>query len=339
MNCRGRSLMTVAGLLLGLALGRPAGPALADEPAALPDLAVAQSTAYRQSAYPDWSGRVLREATLAERRRSEGGVIGTLSLQAAQPGWVSVLYYSETGQGYNLLDALPLPASQHTQLTFPLPPGDNGLTRLIVWQRQPEAEVLVRLEHAALDAQRRTGGLSDERWFARTTPGAVAAPTDERLRYERAPAGILRSRTPYVWATLGPDGVASAKNCAVQYSGPTRIGMDNWGAFGQWQLGVGGSLKLQFVLPSRREFNHAVLRVQGQLSGQGPGGRPALLQLDLDGRRIGETPPAGAAGTVEQLSFDLSQTIGYGLNTLSLRNGAAGGGGDWLLQNIELWVE
>jgi hypothetical protein len=323
------ALAVAAGALLA------AGAAWAE--GAPPDTATAQSSAYRSQAYPDWDGRVLAQADLAEHRRVEGGVIGVLALRGTQPAWVSVLYYAEAGPGYSLLDALPLPAGQQTELTFPLPPGDAGVTRLIVWDAQPAADRLTALLTDAVDPQQRTAGLVDERWFSRTTPRIGGRYQDERWDYERPPGGILLSRTPYTWATVGADGVVTAKNCAVQFSGMTRVGTDSWGAFGQWQLGAGSDLGLQFVLPARRDFTRAVLRLQGAQTAPLLPGQAPTIQLDLNGWRAGESPVTAAPGGAEQVSFDLSQNLQYGLNTLALRSSGFGSG--WLLQRIELWVE
>lgn len=308
---------------------------LTDHPAPLPDLALARSTDYRSAVYPDWTGRALRSAGLVEHKRTEGGVLGLLTLSASADCWVSVLYYAATGRGMELLDGLPLPPGQYTTLSFPLPPGDAGLTRLLVWSSRPGEAVLQALEEQALDPQRRLPGVLDERWFTRTAPGISLPAYDERQPHP--PEGFYRARYAAYSATLGTDGTVTARNCSVLFRGPTRFASDQWGSFGQWQLGAGTVLELKLALPSRRDYSRAVLRLQGRLDGPFAPSEAVRLRLEVNGWRSDEVTLSGGIGEPEQVSFDLSRSIEYGLNTLSLRSDSFGT--DWLLRSIELWLE
>jgi hypothetical protein len=301
----------------------------------LPDPGLAQSTEYRKAAYPDWTGKALRSATLAERKRSEGGVLGLLTLTASDECWVSVLYYAATGRGMELLDGLPLPPGQHTTLSFPLPPGDAGLTRLLVWRTRPDAAMLEELGASALDPERILPGLVDERWFRRVQPGVSLPVYDERQPH--APSDFFRARYPVYSATLGSNGVVTTRNCSVLFRGPTRFASDQWGSFGQWQLGAGTVLEIKLVLPSRRDYSRALLRLQGQLDGPFVPSEAVRVRLEVNGWRSDEVLLGAGIGVQEQVSFDLSQSIEYGLNTLSLRSDSFGT--DWLLRSIELWLE
>jgi hypothetical protein len=233
-----------------------------------------------------------------------------------------------------LLDALPLPYSQQTTLTFPLPPGDNGLTRLAVWHERPAAAMLAQLELAAWQPGLELPGLVDERWYSRSQPAAALPYTDDRL--PSPPQGFFRARGPNVRATIGADGAVLARNCGVYFHGPLRFGSDNWGSYGQWQLG-GPPLELKMVLPKRRDYSRAVLRLHGRLDGPFAPSQPLHLRLEVNGWASGEVALAGSIGEAEQVSFDVSQNIEYGLNTFSLRSD--GLGADWLLRSLELWIE
>jgi hypothetical protein len=300
----------------------------------LPDLDYAQSPEYRSAAYPSWRGDLLRSVGLEEHKRSEGGVLGQLSLTAGRDCWASVIYYAQTGRGLLLLDGLPLPAGQQTTLTFPLPPGDSGYTRLLLWDARPAAGALRLVEAKALDPQRRLAGVLDERWFSRSKPGPQLPPYSD---FDMGvPAGIFRARLPNVRAGLLPDGTVVARNCAVYSRGPVRTGSDTWGSFGQWQLTSGMPLELKMVLPSRRDYSHVVLRLQGTAGSIAP--REALrLSVEVNGWRGAEQTLSGGKGEAEQVSFDVSQNVEYGLNTFTLRMESFGA--EWLLRRIELWIE
>jgi hypothetical protein len=308
-------------------------PGLARAQAPL-DLDAVTSHSYRQAAYPDWDAGILREAGVVEEKRREGGIAGVATVRAARDCWISALYYSASGRGYLMLEALLIPVRHDTTATYPLPPGDAGLTRLVVWETRPKAALLAQLVNVPVDPARRVPGLLEELWLPRSRPQAPEIWLDERLRLHPAPQQFMLSRQPYAAATLGLDDVVEARNCAVTFRGITVPGSDVWGSFGQWQIGVGNSVQILVPLPLGSGVRHAELRLQGQqavVRGQ------ASLELGIEGWRSTEVPLQAGAGEMELVSFDLSHDLQPGLNTLSLR--MANPGGNWLLRSLELWVE
>jgi hypothetical protein len=258
-----------------------------------------------------------------------------LAVEAERDTWVSVLYYAQTGRGYRMLDVLPLPQRQHVRLTYPLPPGDAGLSRLLVWSGQPPEDLLAALTDAPLDSSRRVRGLLVEYWFARSATLAPPALPDARRLAQPAPAGFTLSRWPYAYASLDPDGTVQARNCSVAFRGLTRSDMDSWGALGEWQLDPAAPLALSVDIPLRRSYNRAVLLLRGTLAGLHP--QPLSLRLEASGWQVGEMAVQQPAGAVELVSFDVSHDLQAGLNTLSVR--CDGFGSSWLLRGAELWLQ
>jgi hypothetical protein len=299
------------------------------------DLAEVTSAAYRSANYPDWDEGVLREAGAVEQKRGDGGIDGLVTISVSQDAWVSVLYYSSSGRGYRMLDELLVPTRHHTTAVYPLPPGDDGLTRLIVWDTRPKPSLLDSLALAPVQANRRIADLVAEQWFPRSRPQPAQVWLDERQRIQPLPLQFFLSREPYAAATLGTDDVVRARNCAVTFRGLTLVDNDIWGSFGQWQLGVGNKLQVSVPLRNGMGLRQAELRIQGQqaVATRGQTG----IELDVNGWRTTEVPLQAGVGELELLSFDVSHDLEPGMNTLSLRTSSAGS--NWLLRSIELWIE
>jgi hypothetical protein len=300
------------------------------------ELAQVTSAAYRAATFPQWDPAVLRDWHAREEKRGEGGLRGLVTLQLARDAWVSTLYYSASGRGYRMLNELLVPVRHRTTASYPLPPGDDGYTRLIVWESRPKDSVLeLLLATPVLASGTRIPELLFEEWFPRSQPLAAQPWRDERQRIQLAPLQFLLSREPYAAARLRTDDVVEALNCSLTFRGQMLVDSDIWGSYGQWQLGLGNALQLTVPLRTGMGLRHAELRLQGQQPDT-PHGQ-AGLQLDVNGWRSTEISLRAGESEMELLSFDVSHDLQPGLNTLSLRTTASGS--NWLLRSIELWIE
>jgi hypothetical protein len=294
-------------------------------------------------AFPDARPGVLRSATYAEVQTRPARRYGLVTCAARSAGFVSLLYYAGNGSSFAAHRALPLPVNHTTTLTFRLPVGEYGITRLILWKSAPADSWLRHLALNPNDLSTAVPGLVAQRWFQRDSaaemPRSMLLPWEGSLRRTvEAPASFLAAPWPWFSAHLAPGHIVEAKNCAVLFDGIETF--DVYGVARHWPLSWSAQLEVDFELPLSISVSQAQLEVAG-LPVKREGFGPADLEVTVNGWRV-PWPDAGAyagdaAATMQLSAWQVGQYLKTGSNTVVLA--APTGVESWQVEAVRLWIQ
>jgi hypothetical protein len=128
------------------------------------------------------------------------------------------------------------------------------------------------------------------------------------------------------------------KDCAVDFSGLTGWGMDDYGTYGRWRLDWSSELTIACELPVSESWMSAELLIYCGDSALQQAIDLSELELTINGWPV--TPHYfGDIGSFEAqpVALSLSQYLHGGSNRITLGVSSLASS-EWLIDGIELWV-
>lgn len=190
---------------------------------------------------------------------------GLVTCTSTIDAYIALIHYSSDGGAALHGAGLPLPAGDEITLSFELTEKTPGLSRLLLWNYQPDEGWLNILAQYPNWAEEPVPGVLCQQWFSGGQHPVSIPPWDDPWR----PAGDQR-RVSYAgarllcWAKPLPAGTDQAKDCAVLFSGTVSTGFDEYGIRAYWELDWAAELEIVMVLPSQLEGAQTELFLYGE---------------------------------------------------------------------------
>ncbi|MCH7472819.1 hypothetical protein IIA79_07705 [bacterium] len=307
-----------------------------------PEPGVLSAGLERQAAlFPDWQPGMILKAEYLEDQFAGDLPLATITVRSRRFAYLSVIYYSPAGLSYEVLSSLPLPGNHETTVSFEVPAGEpGGLARMLLWERPAHPGWLTQLAHHPNFREEPVAGVVAERWFARGGGGFVTPPWEDPFR-DPPPVPDDYAGLSWPWCRAQPlsDMTVRSKDCAVLYTGFSRLAIDERGSYGQWPLGWGSSLNLVFELPEAARVNRAHIYLYGAAGPPGLHAAAPLLEVAVNGWPLSSFSfAANRPQPAQPVIIDVSHYLQAGENRVHLRVDALGGE-DWLIDGIELWID
>ena len=306
---------------------------------AYPDIDLLQQSDAQRMKFPDSQSAPALSVEYGEIEYFGHGTLGVLMCTSKRDGHVSVIHYSADGLSRIFHRQLPLYAQQQVTLAGALPSGVAGVTLLLVWQETPDHDSLVALARNPNTIEQPIAGVSESYWFERRSANLYLDPWRDIFRPPSAvPALYAEAGWPWCSARLTSHSQVVAKDCAVDFSGLTEWGMDDYGTFGRWRLDWSSELTLICELPVSESWMSAELLIYSGESLFAPAVDLSELELTINGWPVSPRYSQEFDGFEAQpIALSLSQYLHGGSNRITLGVSSLASR-EWLIDGIELWV-
>lgn len=304
--------------------------------------ALAQVSAASWSRFlPNLDPRALLQISYQESSFTRGHNLCALGLRGNASTQLSLIYYSADGHAYLIRRGLPLPRSGRLFAELELPASERqGLIRALLWDQQPDLEVLATLLERPLSLSPAVPGVIGQSWILRAAPGALSPPWQNPLSLlESPPLGFEPRAWPLLYARLDSGGQPVLKDCVLSYDGAVTPDPRDYSAYA-WPLSWGDELLISFAIPPDREGGRAELRLDFSEELSSATSQPAEgeLQIEVNGWSTSQMDFAPAFDSLAQpAGLAVSHYLRPGVNQLRLR-APAQAGKSWLIRRVELWM-
>lgn len=304
-----------------------------------PDLSQLERPDVRQRRFPDHEAGALTLVEYGEIDYYRTGLLGVITWTAQRNGFAATIYYGSDGFSRIMHQGLPLRAQQQITLSGRLPAGVRGVTLLLLWDEVPDPEVLARLAQAPNDPDLAVPAVREARWLPQRDASVYEEPWRDPFRplefWDKATA-----QEPWPWcsARLTAASLSVCKDCAVEFSGFTGLGYDDFGSYGQWRLDWGSELALYFELPATEDWDDVELLLRGSIPQLGTQVDISMLELEINGWPVRlRRSQLAASADMQHVDLALSQYLHGGSNRIKMRLSSLASS-EWLIHGIEVWV-
>jgi hypothetical protein len=304
-----------------------------------PDVAVLERAEAQSQRFPHLDLGRPSEVEYEELEYYGRGVLGLVTCDPAVDGYASLVHYSTDGRSQIFHRALPVRGSQTVTLSGQLPDGVAGVTLLLLWADVPDLDALISMAVDPNSASPAIGGVREAYWFPRRRADSYLEPWADQFRPELGHAELpARAAWPWCSARLTAGYQTVTKDCAIDFSGITSLGIDEYGSYGQWRLDWASELVLYCEMPGSEDWDMAEMWLYGDNPQFAQAPDVSLLELEINGWPV-RFPRWQLADREEtqHIAIDLSQYLHGGSNRIRMRLSSLAGS-EWLIHGIEVWM-
>jgi hypothetical protein len=303
-----------------------------------PDLAMLQQPEARRMMFPDTTAVPQLAVEYGEIDYYSYGTLGVMVCSSDSDGYVSMIHYSADGFSRIIHHQLPVFAQQEVTLSGRLPVNIDGATLLLFWKQRPDMSALAGLARTPNAIDRPITGVSESHWHRRGSPAMYIDPWRDPFRPVKVLPVHYNAAWPWCSARMTSQGKVVAKDCAVDFSGPTGWSMDEYGTFGTWRLDWGSELAITAEMPASENWQSVELLIQCGDSAAQEMLELSVLELTINGWPV--TPhfmPKIDVLNAQPVAISLSQYVHAGSNRIILGVSSLASR-EWPIDGIEIWV-
>lgn len=289
--------------------------------------------------FPDLDPSLRLSAELTEIGLASGDDLLAITCQNGEDCYLAAVFYGNDGLSRITHHGIQLGRGRQLTLSQVVPADVQGVSRLLVSSRRLEAGVLAALASRPNDFSRAYGGVTGQRWFVPTGSRSYQVPWQDVFRDEgTVDYWAFPAEYPWCRAAVGADGLAYAKDCAVEFAGQTGIGFDSYGTYGYWPLSWSTDLGLAFEMPVSDSWSDVKLVLYGNLPDLTADSSSSWLDLAINGQSVVTISALDSlAGEMQHYAVPVSHYIETGANTINIGLNTVSGT-EWWLDRIEVWV-
>jgi len=304
-----------------------------------PEISVLERPEIRQQRFPDHLTGALSVVEYGEIDYYSYGLLDVITCTTDRDGYATTVYYGTDGYSRIMHQGLALRARQQVTLSGRLPAATRGVTLLLLWNEPPDTDALARLAAVPNDLDLTIAGVREARWLPQRDASIHLEPwrdpfrPDESVDKDAAAAGW-----PWSSARLFGGLRTVCKDCAVEFTGLTSLGFDDYGSFGQWRLDWGSELVLYCELPVAEGWDGVDLLLIGSVPQFGEPVDLSLLELEINGWPVRlRRSLVTSSSNMQHVTLSLSQYLHGGGNRIKMRLSSLASS-EWLIHGIEVWV-